>query len=609
MLRRQLATPTVGNERVFACIVAGTTGGSEPTWVVTKGAKTTDNTVTWQECTGQPGVNGDITNCPTWLQNKNTAVSLGLIISNDAQTFLFIVTTAGTTGNGSEPSWNYAAGGTTTDNTVTWTLLGAVAAYGSWAAPHARLANAFATNWSTAGNTIFVGDDHDETQAAEIYLQGPGTPAAPCYVYCIDHTVSLPPGSGNLKTTAVVNGPGTIALYGFWAVYGVIFQSNNLSTSFTINNNGAGTMRFDDCSFQMTASTGNTHFEIGGGSGLCQVLLNNTTVSFGSSGQLIACNNVRLTWKNTQNAVQGVAPLRLFSYTSVACTIVLDGLDLSALTTVIVDSNQNAPLNVTLTDCKLAAGVTVAASPILSGGAAVDVIRSDSAATIYQAQRYNYFGQQVPSIIVVRTGGASDGTTSVSYSITTSANALWDFPYEAFPIAIWNPVTGSTVTCTVHGIWNAAALPNNDQVWLDVEYLGSASSPLASFATGSKANNLATGTALAADTSAWDSEATARANSTAYSVGATIKLASNPGRLFWCTTAGTSAGSEPAGYATAVDGGSVTDGTAAFRAGVRFAMIVPLSSPAPALAGDLYGIVRAALPSSTWYVDPLIVLS
>ena len=166
---------------------------------------------------------------------------------------------------------------------------------------------------------------------------------------------------------------------------------------------------------------------------------------------------------------------------------------------------------------------------------------------------------------------------------------------------------------TLHGIVNAAAVPNNDDIWCDVEYLGSASSPLASFATCTKANNLATGTALTADsTSAWDSQGPARQNSHAYVVGNSITVASNAGRRFWCTTAGTSAGSEPSGgsgYSSAVDGGSVTDGTAVFRAGCRFTMAVTLSAPQPQLAGYLRAIVRAAKATTTWYVDPLAVLT
>lgn len=58
----------------------------------------------------------------------------------------------------------------------------------------------------------------------------------------------------------------------------------------------------------------------------------------------------------------------------------------------------------------------------------------------------------------------------------------------------------------------------------------------------------------------------ARVNSTAVALGYGCAVATNIGLDFICTTAGTTAGSEPAGYATAVNGGTVTDGTAVFTA-------------------------------------------
>jgi hypothetical protein len=57
-----------------------------------------------------------------------------------------------------------------------------------------------------------------------------------------------------------------------------------------------------------------------------------------------------------------------------------------------------------------------------------------------------------------------------------------------------------------------------------------------------------------------------RRGDTAFAVGDVVTVAADVERLFVCTTAGTSAAAEPAGYATAADGATVADGTAVFRA-------------------------------------------
>ncbi|MHC4413469.1 MAG: hypothetical protein ACYSW6_10970, partial [Planctomycetota bacterium] len=49
---RQLAAPSVDSERAFRATTTGTSGGSEPAWNLSQGTSTVDNTVTWQEVTG-----------------------------------------------------------------------------------------------------------------------------------------------------------------------------------------------------------------------------------------------------------------------------------------------------------------------------------------------------------------------------------------------------------------------------------------------------------------------------------------------------------------------------------------------------------------------------
>ena len=198
------------------------------------------------------------------------------------------------------------------------------------------------------------------------------------------------------------------------------------------------------------------------------------------------------------------------------------------------------------------------------------------------------------------------GGIGISWNISTTANVVWVEPFECPGLWANNPTTAQNVQVTAYGIVNAAAVPNTDQVWPDIEYMGSAGSPLGYLASGSKANVLASGTPWSADTSAWDSQGPVRQNSHSYSVGNSFTVASNPGRRFWVISgSGNTASSDP-GYSSVTDGNTIVDGGYTVRAGCRFVMTVTLSTPQPQLAGYLRAYIKAALPSSQWYVDPLI---
>jgi len=602
-----------GNERVFVCVVAGTTAAFEPAWVTTaRGSATTDNTVTWRECTGQPGVNGDLTNCPTWAQQKasSSTTSAGQIIQDAAADCLFMSTNGATIG-ASEPVWNKTAGATTTDNGVTWTSLGAPANFGAWAAPFARLNAACA--WGVAGNTFYMADDHAEVNAANQTIN-----SSYAIVLCVDHTAAVPPAaSANLRTGASVTTSGsaslTIIIQGY--VYGVTFNAGSGAngTSVSVRNNGTRAT-YKNCVLNKLGTVANIFaVQFSGTSNSGTILLDGTTLGFSAAfdsfdvtgGMVVTLRNCSLT-----GTAMGSAGFICQNHFGSAGTFIAEGCDFSTvLANSAVAGNAAQSGRVSFFNCKLWSGVVLTPPPF---GGVVDIVSSGTSGISYYHAHAVQEGTQTPDTAIVRTNGSSDGTTAFSWKIVTTSSTVftsWISPFESTPIAIWNQTTAANVTCTLNGIWNAAALPNTDDIWMDVQYMGSAATPIASFATNTKADLYATGAALAADTSAWDNLATARANTTAYVLGDVIKLASNPARIFYCTTAGTSSGSEPVGYASAVDGGSVTDNTAVFRAGMRFKLVVALSSPQPQLAGMIYATVKAAKVSSTFWIDPLIVLS
>jgi hypothetical protein len=509
---------------VFICIIAGTTGGSEPSWTLTRGAKTTDNTVTWQEVTGASAVNGDLTNTPSWTGVTGglaTAITLGVIIKRNNAASYWICSTAGNTGT-TEPAWsNNTAGTTQTDGTVTWTCLGVVGNFTGGQAPHARLLNAATTNWFALGNTIYVGDNHAESQSAPNLAINPTSSfTVISRILCHNHSGSYPPAAGDLTTGATISATSfaTITLTfnaGGFYVYGLTFKAGGGSTSgstvYLIVNNGQGWSCFERCSFQILATgSGNTiQFGSNNSSSSFGFVLTNTTVYFGNTGDSLNILFSQLLWQNTGQVLASGSSVPVnFIYVSTAAgavgNITLEALDLSQLTGNLFNVAQANLVNLLIKDCKLNATSAIPALTNNSGPVA-QLVRCDSGATGYKSSRYTFEGVETTDTTVTRVGGAVDPTGQTqSRKIVTTANINWLRPFKAEPYAQWNPTTGANVTVTVCGAALAGSLPNNDDIWLEVEYLGSSASPLGTIVNTTKASVLAANASVASDASTWN---------------------------------------------------------------------------------------------------------
>ena len=632
IIRQTTVSPAL-TERCFVCynsvLGVGVTGATEPTWgTPTRGEKyASDGTVSWIEGTGIAALNGDVTNTPTWTQYRTSTASatVGQVIQNGAGTLLLMCITAGTMAAlGSEPSWSaYTATGATTNDGTTpavWVTLGAYNKYSIWKAPQARLANAFTATWGAAGNSFFVSSIHAETQSTALTLTSPGTSSNPCYIYCVKNfPATTPPGSGDLASTGSITGTSASGIVwgNYCYYYGLAFNNGTTATSASpyVGNGTICEIELDTCTIAIpyTGATGTAIYLGNKNNNAAKVLLNNTVLSFGTNTQYIVPGTGTIIWQNTISSIGGTVP-SLFIQNNVIGAgglFIVRGVDLSAITgtlvSAIITNNQ-----VLFVDCELHSGVTIAATPQYPP-ASVDSIRSDSSGTNYQQQRYRYEGTLIPETTIIRTGGAQVTGTGIAWNLTTTANSKWVFPFETPLIAIQNSST-SPMTATVYGIWKTAALPNNDQIWIEAEYLGNGSFPLGSFATSTKANNLASGSPVSADTSAWGAGAAAYQTSHAYGAFTGVILAGNasPQQLWFMAShsgTGTSGGSSTI-FNSQADGAHVTDNSGSnqivWQAMTRFALTT--ASFTPNMAGQVNIKVKAALATTTFYVDPSPVL-
>lgn len=535
-----------------------------------------------------------------------------------ARGYAWEVTTAGT--STATPAWaaSVTVGTTTvTQNGVVWTARSPT----TWADALPYFAYIPRISSLGANDRVWIADDHNESYPASF---NPSSAFAP--IVCVDHTKNPPYAVGDLRTTAIVNVPGasTFTLQGQRPLYGVHFvSSSGAANSQSMQISAAQGLEFKiyNCEFS-NLSTGGTpaHFLLGGASAPGVLELNNCTLNQGTAQTagtamiLFAAGGSRTKIRcGGASLFSGgcVAPALLISGGSQGSTVVLDGCDLSLMASgsaLLLFSGQGVNL-FQFVNCKLGAGVnTFSATPAATVGTIAEIHDSSDTSLNYRFERSDARASLTTDTVVVRAGGASDGTTPFSWRVQTNSGADRIMAFDVPPLSQWIETVGSKTVALA--LLSKAPL-DSGTASIEVAYLGSAATPVASLDTTSGLFPvLPTGAALTADTSAWDGAAglAARADNTAYALNAVIKLASNPGRVFICTTAGTSTTGAPAGYASAVDGSTVTDGTAVFQAMYRY-VLQPTAPITVNMKGYVRVLAKIGASSTIVYVDPYLQIS
>jgi hypothetical protein len=381
-----------------------------------------------------------------------------------------------------------------------------------WANAYITLQAAAAAK--AAGDTFYVAHDHSQTLGSALTITFPGTEALPNRVYCANRAGTVPPVAADLRTTAVIatTGANGITLVNSVAeLNGFIFQCGDAAGLATLTTqNAARSMRLVNCALRLTNTAAASRIQSSGLS-TSLVVWENVTVQFGNASQSINVGG-RFIWRNTSSAITGATiPTALISQNTAGSQTLIEGVDLSALTPSKTLFSTQTAQNViaTVKDCKLGASLTFAVANTTNINSPQNMlVRSDSADTTYRQERYAAQGSLTTETTIVRTGGASDGVTTIAWKIVTSTLNTWEFPFECPPITIWNETIGSAITVTVQGIWGGGAVPNNDEIWIDCEYLGTSGFPQGAKATSTKATGLSTASAIPAGSGTWGGSTT-----------------------------------------------------------------------------------------------------
>ena len=365
-----------------------------------------------------------------------------------------------------------------------------------------------------AGDSIFFNKTSAETYTVSTTFTLPGTAGNPNFLFSAD-TTNSPPQQSDLSAGAqiVTTGLSNLAMAGTFYCYGLTLSAGtgNNSVNVALGASTGATQVFDTCNLNI-GSTASSH--VAGNSSSAFVTLLKCSAKFNSTSQGFGTSSAtHFTFKNCKPliAAGSAIPSVLFTFATPNQRVFFEGCDLSALgsgKTLISGAFQNSFGY--LKDCITNAAVTMAVAPT-APGSQLYFSRTDGSGTTNQFALYDYSGTELNSTAIYRTGGATafDGT-EFSKNLQTSGNAKFQpTPFESLPMSILNSLVGSTRTVTVYGTWDSAyganTPPNNDDIWLEVEYPADSGDPGGGYATSTKAGVLATGTAYSSDiTSTWN---------------------------------------------------------------------------------------------------------
>ena len=426
----------------------------------------------------------------------------------------FRCTTAGTAST--EPTWPTANNATITTGGATFTNVTGQSTYG-WSAAAGdipTLIGGVGAIRFVAGDRMFVSSDHSETQSAVTWY-GSGQSGAASYAVgqylSVNRAGSVPPVAADLLPGATVSNSATstVVIETFFPTYhyGItyIYTGNSTGISCGFGTTAYKSIYFDTCQLYLNTATSGMWITNGA---MCSVTLNNTTVRFGNTAQGVRSSGggttpLEFVWLNTPNAIAGATiPSTMFGAGSHMLATVR-GVDLSAVTATLVGLS-NAGNKYLFDSCRIASGVIrYDTSAPTNTRDLVELINCFNGTNIIN-ESYQPAGAVTTEFTIVLAGGAQDNVGLFSHKMVSSANVdKYVQPLAGFWMDVNYTTTGSAKTATVELI--SSATLNNDEISLELEYLGTASSSLASFANSLPVTVLTAASAVTTSTATWNS--------------------------------------------------------------------------------------------------------
>lgn len=409
----------------------------------------------------------------------------------------------------------------------------------------------------TSGDRLFVSQVHSETTGTSYAMNFAGTLTAPSKLLCGNDAAEPPTALSTGALIACTASSGTSSINGSVYAYGIKFQFAAVLQLGAGNSNCF--QHFDNCTFDCTGAGSSGNFASALDNDNVKMLFTNCSWKFANAGNYIQVGQ-QFEIKGG-SALSGTStPSALFKFPTdrTMTRVLVDGMDLSNFaSTLVLFSNAGVPAcRSVIRNCKLPAswsGTLTNAAPT-APGQRFEMFNCASTGINYAVWIEDYAGSIRHETTIVKTGGTSNGTTGTALKMATTANCIYPgTPLVSQDISYWNETTASNITITVDIIHDSVTNLKDDEVWLEVEYLGTSGGPLATIVNDCKADILATGADQTTSSATW-----------------TTTGLTNPNKQ---------------------------------------KLSVTLSSPQTQLKGEFIGRVKMAKASKTIYVDPTLQVS
>jgi hypothetical protein len=366
-----------------------------------------------------------------------------------------------------------------------------------------------------AGGIVLVKSTHAETfGAASQTFTSPGTTANPVTVITTDgtDTVYAASAAANLDVTFAtgdITFAGSTIHYGIWFSasddifmtgageynrfgFGCKLQLTSTASVISFGNTTPTVTIFNDCELHWSNVAPGTgqRFDIGG-----------------NNAAQIEFDNVTITDSGNPTNVCSVDGFR-------GIKIVMRNMDINSAvwSNTLFDTNYSGPIDIKLINCKVHASLT-AIGTRGSVLAEANIIGTDDGTgnKLYLNEHYDYYGSTTVDDANYNNAGATDGTNRISWKVVTNTLPVPFYEFHKTPwITGWINSTGSK-TFTVEFNTNNVAI-KDDEIWLEVEYLGTAASTQSSVAndrlspiSGTTITGTASGANQASGSSTWTS--------------------------------------------------------------------------------------------------------